>query len=59
MRSRSAGDGFRPKLGVPFVFVTGCDLRAFPAEFEPVERLGKPAPPGLIVQAVGRSLAAR
>lgn len=40
--------------GVPFVFVTGYDQEAIPAEFEHVERLEKPVQLRQVVNAVAR-----
>jgi hypothetical protein len=44
--------------GIPFVFTTGYDAGAIPAEFAGVERLEKPFPLRQIVGAVARLTAA-
>ena len=42
--------------GIPFVFVTGYDLKAIPEEFNDIERLEKPAQLRRIVGAIARLL---
>jgi two-component SAPR family response regulator len=39
---------------VPFVFVTGYDARAIPAEFADIERLAKPVDVWRMVRAIAR-----
>lgn len=40
------------RLGVPFVFVTGCDKAAIPARHAAMKRLEKPANPDMIIRAL-------
>jgi DNA-binding response OmpR family regulator len=58
-----AGASFRlagalRRRSIPFLFVTGYDREAIPAEFADVEALIKPVPLGGIVKAVSKLLPA-
>src|SRR3954470_5088694 len=44
-------EALKPR-GVPFVFMTGYDQEVIPREFSSVERLQKPVPRKLMVEAV-------
>ncbi|MEH3048410.1 response regulator [Sphingomonas adhaesiva] len=46
------------ELGVPFMFVTGYDDWAMPRAYRDTPRLAKPFPPGAVVRAIERLVAA-